>query len=116
MLLASGRFAVSQTIIPEAQEHFLTPSAHRDTHIFGGLGLNNNQLSGPIPSQLGNLANLEELFLDINQLSGSIPSELGNLANLEFLILDINQLSGCVPAALLNVPSNDVSRLSLSSC
>ena len=39
MLLVSGRFAVSQTIIPEAQEHFLTPSAHRDTHIFGGLGL-----------------------------------------------------------------------------
>ena len=39
VLLASGRFAVSKTIIPEAQEHFLTPSAHRDTHIFGGLGL-----------------------------------------------------------------------------
>ena len=39
VLLVSGRFAVSQTIIPEAQEHFLTPSAHRDTHIFGGLGL-----------------------------------------------------------------------------
>ena len=38
MLLVSGRFPVSQTIIPEAQEHFLTPSAHRDTHIFGGLG------------------------------------------------------------------------------
>ena len=38
MLLVSGRFTVSQTIIPEAQEHFLTPSAHRDTHIFGGLG------------------------------------------------------------------------------
>ena len=39
VLLLWGRFAVSQTIIPEAQEHFLTPSAHRDTHIFGGLGL-----------------------------------------------------------------------------
>ena len=39
VLLVSGRFAVSQTIIPEAQEHFLTPSAHRDTHIFGGLGV-----------------------------------------------------------------------------
>ena len=25
--------------IPEAQEHFLTPSARRHTHIFGGLGL-----------------------------------------------------------------------------
>ncbi len=36
--LASGH-AVSQTIIPEAQEHFLTPSARRDTYPFGGLGL-----------------------------------------------------------------------------
>ena len=38
VLLVSGRFAVSQTIIPEAQEHFLTPSAPRDNHLFGGLG------------------------------------------------------------------------------
>ena len=47
MLLASGRFAVSQTIIPEAQEHFLTPSAHRDTHIFGGLGVNRVRITAP---------------------------------------------------------------------
>ena len=39
MLLAWGRFPVSKAIIPDAQEHFLTPSAHRDTHLFGGLGL-----------------------------------------------------------------------------
>ena len=38
MLLVSGRFCDSKTIIPEAQEHFLTPSARRDTHPFGGLG------------------------------------------------------------------------------
>ena len=37
--LVSGRFCLSKTIIPEAQEHFLTPSARRDTHLFGGLGL-----------------------------------------------------------------------------
>ena len=37
-----GRFAVSQTIIPEAQEHFLTPLARRDTHPFGGLGIREN--------------------------------------------------------------------------
>ena len=35
----SGRFCLSKTIIPEAQEHFLTPLARRDTHPFGGLGL-----------------------------------------------------------------------------
>ena len=39
VLLVSGWFAVSKTIIPEAQEHFLTPSARRDNHPFGGLGL-----------------------------------------------------------------------------
>ena len=37
--LVSGWFSVSKTIIPEAQEHFLTPLARRDTHPFGGLGL-----------------------------------------------------------------------------
>ena len=46
------------------------------------LDLRDNQLSGSIPSELGNLANLERLGLDGNQLSGSIPSELGNLDNL----------------------------------
>ena len=39
MLLAWGRFPVSKAIIPDGQEHFLTPSAHRDTHLFGGLGV-----------------------------------------------------------------------------
>ena len=40
MLLVWGRLCVSKTIIPEAEEHFFTPSGSRDTHIVGGLGLN----------------------------------------------------------------------------
>ena len=47
-----------------------------------------NELSGTIPSELGNLANLERLLLAGNRLSGSIPPELGNLANLEYLYLE----------------------------
>ena len=39
VLLVSGWFCLSKTIIPDAQEHFLTPSARRHTHLFGGLGL-----------------------------------------------------------------------------
>ena len=48
-----------------------------------GLSLYENQLSGEIPPELSNLANLTYLRLDGNQLSGEIPPELGNLANLE---------------------------------
>jgi hypothetical protein len=44
------------------------------------LWLNNNQLSGSIPQELGQLASLESLALENNQLSGSIPQELGQLA------------------------------------
>ena len=39
MLLVWGRFCVSETIIPEAQEHFLTHPTRRHTYLFGGLGL-----------------------------------------------------------------------------
>ena len=39
VLFVSGWFCLSKTIIPDAQEHFLTPSARRHTHLFGGLGL-----------------------------------------------------------------------------
>ena len=65
--------------------------------------LEGNQLSGPIPPELGNLANLTRLILEGNQLSGPIPPELGNLANLTRLILSINQLSGPIPSELGNL-------------
>ena len=58
-------------------------------------------MSGEIPPELGNLANLTYLALGENQLSGEIPPELGNLANLIDLSLGLNQLSGCVPTGML---------------
>ena len=64
-----------------------------------------NKLSGHIPSELGNLANLEFLHLHDNQLSGPIPPELGNLAKLVFLTLHDNQLSGPIPPELGNLPN-----------
>ena len=67
------------------------------------LSLSNNRLSGSIPSELGDLANLGVLWLDGNELSGSIPSELGNLANLRTLWLSGNQLSGSIPSELGNL-------------
>ncbi len=67
------------------------------------LDLSSNDLSGNIPSELGDLNNLERLHLHGNQLSGSIPAELGNLNNLTTLFLYDNQLSGSIPAELGNL-------------
>jgi hypothetical protein len=38
-----------------------------------------NQLSGPIPTELGNLSKLTELYLAYNQFSGSIPLKLNQI-------------------------------------
>ena len=62
-----------------------------------------NDLSGPIPPELGNLANLQTLDLRHTGLSGSIPAELGNLANLQRLYLSSNRLSGSIPPELGNL-------------
>ena len=59
-----------------------------------------NALSGPIPTSLGGLTNLELLNLNANELSGPIPTSLGSLANVEDLRLADNALSGPIPPNL----------------
>ena len=56
------------------------------------------------------------LTLRSNDLSGSIPAELGQLTNLEQLYLSGNQFSGCIPVSLQAVPQNDFGQLGLSFC
>ncbi len=64
------------------------------------LWLHSNNLRGPIPAELGNLSNLQSLLLAHNGLRGPIPAELGSLANLESLWLQRNELTGPIPATL----------------
>jgi len=81
------------------------------------LALSWNELSGPIPAELGRLTKLAELWLDANQLSGTIPSELGQLANLKELRLAGNPgLTGCVPTPLSDVAEHDLAELGLPAC
>ena len=80
------------------------------------LYLNSNDLSGPIPSELGSLSNLKWLLLDQNQLTGRIPAELGGLTNLERVYLSENQLTGCIPYGLRQVVDNDFDELGLPFC
>ena len=70
------------------------------------LNLARNQLTGPIPPELGDLYSLTLLYLHGNQLTGPIPRELGDLSSLRTLILARNQLTGPIPPQL-----GDLSRL-----
>jgi len=67
------------------------------------LDLRYNEISGPIPPELGNLTNLRRLDFGgyapyDSRLSGPIPPELGNLVNLRILDFGANILEGPVPA------------------
>ena len=47
-----------------------------------------------MPTEIGNLTNLNILNLHHNQFSGELPTEIGNLTNLTTLDLRFNQFSG----------------------
>jgi Leucine-rich repeat (LRR) protein len=64
------------------------------------LWLNHNDLT-TLPPEIGNLVNLESLILNHNQLR-SLPPEIGNLANLQELDLAYNELK-VLPASIGNL-------------
>ena len=76
------------------------------------LNLDDNLLSGVIPTQLGSLNNLETLDLSDNRLRDAIPTELGSLNNLVTLDLSENRLNGAIPTELGNL--NNLRTLNLS--
>ena len=67
------------------------------------LSLSGNNLTGPIPPELGGLGNLHWLLLESNELTGTIPPELGNLGSLGNLNLSVNNLTGSIPPELGNL-------------
>ena len=69
------------------------------------LNLIGNKLTGPIPPEIGRLRNLRTLWLIRNHLTGPIPPEIGNLTNLQDLRLSLNHLSGLIPPQIGNLSS-----------
>ncbi|KAL6603208.1 hypothetical protein ACP70R_043569 [Stipagrostis hirtigluma subsp. patula] len=81
---------------------FWTPSRqYRMLNAFPNvLNLCNNNLTGAIPQEIGQLKELDGLNLSSNSLSGEIPPQISNLTSLQVLDLSNNQLTGEIPAAL----------------
>jgi Leucine-rich repeat (LRR) protein len=62
--------------------------------------LNDLDLTGKIPTEIGQLVNLNELYLDNNKLTENIPTEIGQLVNLKHLFLFNNKLTGKIPTEI----------------
>ncbi|KAL6315817.1 hypothetical protein AAG906_008203 [Vitis piasezkii] len=74
--------------------------------------LYSNNISGPIPGDLGNLTSLVSLDLYLNSFTGPIPETLGKLSKLRFLRLNNNSLTGTIPMSLTNITALQVLDLS----
>ncbi|XP_052188014.1 leucine-rich repeat receptor protein kinase EMS1 [Diospyros lotus] len=61
-----------------------------------------NQLSGPLPSWLGQWDLIDSILLSSNRFSGKIPPEIGNCTLLSHISLSSNLLTGPIPRELCN--------------
>jgi hypothetical protein len=62
--------------------------------------IRSNNMNGSIPEALGDLKQLQYLYLEGNGLEGSIPEALGDLEQLTILYLSWNRLNGTIPLRL----------------
>ncbi|KAL2526729.1 inactive leucine-rich repeat receptor-like protein kinase IMK2 [Abeliophyllum distichum] len=69
------------------------------------ISLSHNQLSGVVPSDIGNLSRIRTVDLSYNAISGSLPNSLSNLQNLSVLNLRNNRFNGHIPATIGNISS-----------
>ncbi|CAD6251846.1 unnamed protein product [Miscanthus lutarioriparius] len=80
------------------------------------LNLGQNNFTGVIPQEIGQLKSLTTLNISFNMLSGEIPQQLCNLSNLQVLDLSSNHFTGATPSDLntlhflsaFNVSNNDL--------
>ena len=88
-----------------------TPAASPAVGVLGAglcgcrLYLHNNALTGPIPPQLADMANLTTLWLAANNLTGTIPAALGATNALTVLDARDNPLTWPPPPTLAQPPA-----------
>lgn len=61
------------------------------------LSMSDNALTGAIPSEIGLLLDMEQMWLLGNFFAGEIPSEIGGLEKLKIFQVENNDLTGDMP-------------------
>lgn len=84
----------------------------KDGHVVEILFWNNN-MSGYLPSQIGDLKWLYRFSIYSNSLQSTIPEEIGELKELQSVDLSNNKLIGPLPASMSNL--TDLRELSLNT-
>lgn len=83
------------------------------------LKLIQNNLSGSLPNSMTKLSNIKTIELHFMNLSGEIPEDIGKLQNLEVLTISGNKLKGAIPSSLGSIESLHtlyVNRNQLTGC
>ena len=70
------------------------------------LELVDNNLANTLPSELGRLTNVAQLYVQSNHFTASIPSEIGNLGNLGLFDASKNSLSAAIPSEIGSIGSS----------
>ncbi|CAH8360851.1 unnamed protein product [Eruca vesicaria subsp. sativa] len=121
-VLVLDSFSLEYTTATQTKIKFAAKQRY-DTYMGGslkylfGLDLSENELTGDIPEELGDLLELHALNLSRNGLSGALPETFSRLENMESLDLSFNSLQGEIPSqltemrslAVFNVSYNDLS-------
>ena len=79
--------------------------------------LDNDRITGWMPSVLGGMDSLERLYLRVNQLTGEIPPDAPRtIDSRATCTLECNGFTGCIPSGLQAVEDNDLNLLELTYC
>ncbi len=106
---------VTELSLPNNNLTGVIPAQLGDLSRLRRLLLYGNELSGTIPPELGKLSTVTRISLSSNNLAGPLPAELGALARLDTLILHSNELSGPIPREFANMASLENANLALNS-
>ncbi|XP_027115701.1 uncharacterized protein [Coffea arabica] len=101
---------LQKLVISDANVTGTIPSELGDCAALTAIDLNSNTLVGSIPTSIAKLQNLQDLLLNSNQLTGKIPAELSNCQSLKNLYLFDNRLGGSIPAELGLLPNLEILR------